>query len=246
MGIGAATYFDGLAEDYENLPFVRGRDPAREVDRIIGVLLPDHARLSVESRRLRRVLDIGCGTGRLTWEIARRGYQVHGIDISSRMLEEAARHSESLFVRPRFSLADFFSLESEEPYDFAVSVMGGAFGVSAEAATANYKEAAQFFGSLRRVLKPGGQALIEFLHGACVLRELAEEDLTGGAVLFDRGKIADGGIYESYYTVTELSAAAEAQGLSVRRISGPVTGSDFPSSLRLADSVGVVHVVAPH
>lgn len=181
------------------------------MDRILGVLLPDHSGLFADSQSRRRVLDIGCGTGRLTWEIARRGYQVHGVDISPCMIEQGDAHTATPISKPRFSRADFFCFAPEAPYDLAVSVMGGAFGVSADAGTANHAEAARIFRALRTVLKPGGQALIEFLHGACVRRELA----------------------------------AEAQGLSVRGISGPLTGTDFPSSLRLDDSIGVVHVVAP-
>src|ERR1051325_8710522 len=35
------------------------------------------------------VLDVPCGNGRLSFELARRGYQVTGIDISREFIEEA-------------------------------------------------------------------------------------------------------------------------------------------------------------
>ena len=36
-----------------------------------------------------RVLDIGCGPGRHTYELARRGFVAHGIDISKRFIDLA-------------------------------------------------------------------------------------------------------------------------------------------------------------
>jgi 2-polyprenyl-3-methyl-5-hydroxy-6-metoxy-1,4-benzoquinol methylase len=37
----------------------------------------------------RRVLDAGCGTGRVAIELARRGFEVTGVDLDARMLAEA-------------------------------------------------------------------------------------------------------------------------------------------------------------
>src|SRR2546423_9107797 len=36
-----------------------------------------------------RVLDVPCGNGRLSFELAQRGYQVTGVDISEEFVEEA-------------------------------------------------------------------------------------------------------------------------------------------------------------
>ena len=51
------------------------------------------------------VLDVGCGTGRITARLAQAGYEVHGIDISRPMLEQARD-----YLRPwqeRVRLYDF-------------------------------------------------------------------------------------------------------------------------------------------
>ena len=37
------------------------------------------------------ILDAGCGTGRYAIELARRGYVVHGMDLSSDLIEVAMR-----------------------------------------------------------------------------------------------------------------------------------------------------------
>lgn len=43
-----------------------------------------------------RVIDLGCGTGRLTQKLVERGYDVIGIDPSSSMLEKAKKSFPSL------------------------------------------------------------------------------------------------------------------------------------------------------
>lgn len=53
-----------------------------------------------------RILDVGCGTGiPLTGRLVDRGFQVHGIDISSRMIERARRN----VARADFEVADVLS-----------------------------------------------------------------------------------------------------------------------------------------
>ena len=40
------------------------------------------------------VLDLGCGTGRMTLELARRGYDMTGVDYSPEMLDKARASAE--------------------------------------------------------------------------------------------------------------------------------------------------------
>ena len=42
-----------------------------------------------ENGKVRDVLDLACGTGRLSWLLAEKGYEVIGADLSSDMLAEA-------------------------------------------------------------------------------------------------------------------------------------------------------------
>lgn len=53
-------------------------------------------------RPVKTVLDLACGTGNLTWELARRGYEVTGVDLSSEMLSLAEEKCRDLDHRPRF------------------------------------------------------------------------------------------------------------------------------------------------
>ena len=66
----------------------------------------------------RRILELGCGTGGHAIELARLGYQVHGIDLSDSMLAQAqARRAAlpaDLAARLRFSAGDARSVRVGE------------------------------------------------------------------------------------------------------------------------------------
>jgi trans-aconitate 2-methyltransferase len=64
-----------------------------------------------------RVLDLGCGTGRLTKEIADRGAAVTGLDASAEMIAEARR----LYPAIRFDVGDARTFMVAEPFDAVFS-----------------------------------------------------------------------------------------------------------------------------
>lgn len=64
-----------------------------------------------------RVLDLGCGSGELTAQIAGRGVRVVGVDSSAEMLDRALERFPGLDVR----LADAEQLPVDEPFDAVFS-----------------------------------------------------------------------------------------------------------------------------
>ncbi len=66
--------------------------------------------------RRARVLDAGCGTGRVALELARRGHQVVGVDSDPSMLEVARRSG-----TVRWRAQDLGELEDEAAYDLVVA-----------------------------------------------------------------------------------------------------------------------------
>ena len=64
-----------------------------------------------------RVLDAGCGTGRVAVELARRGYEVTGLDGDASMLEVAREQAPDLDWR----LQDLATLDDEAAYDLVVA-----------------------------------------------------------------------------------------------------------------------------
>jgi SAM-dependent methyltransferase len=64
----------------------------------------------------RRILDAGCGTGRVAIELAQRGYEVVGVDIDPTMLDTARRKAGDM----RFVLGDLSQLALNETFDLVV------------------------------------------------------------------------------------------------------------------------------
>ncbi|HXT57669.1 MAG TPA: methyltransferase domain-containing protein [Pirellulales bacterium] len=64
-----------------------------------------------------RILDLGCGAGQLTAQIAASGAEVLGLDASAEMIAEARR----LHPRLAFELADAARFEVGEPFDAVFS-----------------------------------------------------------------------------------------------------------------------------
>ncbi len=93
-----------------------------------------------------RVLDLGCGTGRLTRELAARG-QTFGLDAASAMLEEARR------IEPLpFTQGDAFRLPFAE----------GTFdGLSALRLVFHFQDLIPLLSEMCRVVKPGGSVVFD-------------------------------------------------------------------------------------
>jgi trans-aconitate methyltransferase len=94
------------------------------------------------------VLDLGCGTGHLTNEIARRGATVVGIDRSEDMIATAKRNYGHL----AFAVADALSYQPDPQFDAVFS--------NAVLHWIQPPEAA--IGAIRKALKPGGRLVAEF------------------------------------------------------------------------------------
>ncbi|MFN0122335.1 MAG: class I SAM-dependent methyltransferase [Blastocatellia bacterium] len=95
-----------------------------------------------------RVLDIGCGTGHLTSDIAAHGAIVTGIDAAAAMIEAAQK----AYPHLNFLQADVTAFTIAKPYDaiFSNAVLHWVF--DAEAAVA----------CMARALRPGGRFVVEF------------------------------------------------------------------------------------
>jgi SAM-dependent methyltransferase len=114
---------------------------------------------------IRRVLDLGCGTGGHAVPLAERGYAVVGVDRAPDMLERARARTS----RARFELAEISSVDLGETFD-AVLMMFAVLGYQ----TGNADVLAAL-ASARRHLHPGGLLFFDFWYGPAVLAERPSE-----------------------------------------------------------------------
>ncbi|WP_372733783.1 class I SAM-dependent methyltransferase [Nocardioides sp.] len=104
--LSGADYAHTYAERFRELA-ARGEDVHGEANFVTG-LLPAPA----------RVLDAGCGTGRVAIRLAELGYDVVGIDIDVTMLREAREEAPHLDWR----LGDLALLDTGEAFDVVLAV----------------------------------------------------------------------------------------------------------------------------
>ena len=98
------------------------------------------------------VADLGCGPGAHTLALARRGYDVVGVDGSPRMVELARTRA----VRDR-SDATFDVHDVGAPLPFTDASLGGVLAVLV---VQHLAHPAAFIAEIRRCLRPGGHLLI--------------------------------------------------------------------------------------
>lgn len=154
-----------------------------------------------------RVLDAGCGTGRHARALAATGLQVVGADRSPGLLAEAAARGGG----PRYVLADFRALPFRSgAFDHVVSFFTsfGYFDAAGDAAHAS---------SLRRVLRPGGSMLLDFLNAPHVATTLVPESerRVGGVLVVERRRVRAGRV-EKHVEVSAPGRATERWSESVR------------------------------
>jgi trans-aconitate methyltransferase len=95
-----------------------------------------------------RILDVGCGTGHLTAQIASAVAEVLGIDSSEEMIREARKR----YAKVRFEAGDAREIRLAETFD----------AVFSNATLHWIREPERVIASIRRVLKPRGRFIAEF------------------------------------------------------------------------------------
>lgn len=108
--------FENYADKYEQEPFTKGT--AGEVDFI---------EKEIRYNKSVRILDIGCGTGRHSIDLARRGYAVVGVDLSQSQLKRARENADREKVTVQFLCADARKLAYSREFDLVLMLCEGAF-----------------------------------------------------------------------------------------------------------------------
>lgn len=104
--------------------------------------------------KLGRVLELGCGAGNVSIELAKRGFDVHGVDISPTAIEWARQNSLQAETACTFSVGNVLDLIEFPDESFDIVLDGHCLhciiGV----------DRLKYFSNALRVLRPGGTVLI--------------------------------------------------------------------------------------
>ncbi len=161
-----------------------------------------------------RVLDLGCGSGRRTIELARRGHRVLGMDPDAGALADARALAQGEKLNIHFMKADTRGVPYRSEIDAVVS-LEGAFG-----RLPSDRDDQSCLESARKALKPGGLLLIDTLNKERLMRGFAPSE-TGFD--FERGRLDN----RRVYALTELKTQLERAGLVYRRSWGGFDGCAY-------------------
>jgi SAM-dependent methyltransferase len=180
------------------------------------------------------ILDIGCGTGRHSIELAKRGYAMTGLDLSAEMLAIAEKTAQAQGVQVEWvqkSAADF----SFSPrFDAVIGLCEGAFGLLSQSDDAIDQPLA-ILRNVSRSLKPQAKTIFTVLNGAAMLRKYQNEDVAQGR--FNPLTMVESYLYppredmpplpvrERAFVPTELVLLFRLAGLTVLNMWGGTAGN---------------------
>ncbi len=224
-GLEAYHWFEALADHlgpaYLRYSFTTGTE--QEVDFLVEAL---------SLRPGMRVLDVGCGPGRHAVALARRGVEVHGVDVSARFVElaRAAAPAGATFER-----LDARALPFDEEFDAALSLCQGGFGLLGGDGEGTV------LAGMARALRPGGVLAVSAFSAYFQLRWLEESDRFDAdtGVNHERSTLKDAAgadaefdLWTTCFTPRELRLLATAAGLEPRNVWSVTPGAyraDRPS-----------------
>ncbi len=167
------TLFANYGKSYDNEPFTKGT--AGEVDFVERELGAD---------RSKRILDIGCGTGRHAIELAQRGYRVTGFDLSESQLRRAREKAAAAGVSVDFQRRDATQPHFNQEFDAAIMFCEGAFSLM-ETDEKNFAVLTHAAAALR----PGGKLLMTALNALFPLFHSVKDFLDAGGSPSAVGKL---------------------------------------------------------
>jgi SAM-dependent methyltransferase len=131
-----------------------------------------------------RVLDLGCGIGRVAAAVAPQAASVLGLDVSERMVAEArARHAD--LPRLRFETCSWLDLAGVEDAGFDLVLAVDVFPYLVQAGR---ELAAGMLAEAARVLRPGGQLVIlNHAYGDAGGEDLAADARDCGLIVLEAG-----------------------------------------------------------
>lgn len=190
-----------------------------------------------------KVLDIACGSGRHSLELARRGFDVTGFDLSKFLINEAEKNlksSKEKNLKLKFLIKDMRDFNFKNSFDVAVNIFTS-FGYF-ENDSENFKVIKNVSDSL----KMGGYFVFDFLNKTYLEKNLVpySKSRKGIYTVIQKRKIENGFVKKDItikngsktsefnemlklYSVNEFKKVFESYNLKIQNLYGDYFGNKF-------------------
>lgn len=153
------SLFENYGQKYDNESFTKGT---------LGEC--DFIEKELKNNKNLKILDVGCGTGRHTIELTRRGYHVTGVDLSESQLKRAREKANGEKFNIDFQLHDVRNLPFNAEFDVAIMLCEGGFPLM-ETDEMNF----EILKNVTKSLKNRGKFIFTTLNGLFPLYHSVEE-----------------------------------------------------------------------
>jgi len=141
--------FENYAQKYDKECFTQGT--AGECDFI---------EREIGRNKSLKIIDVGCGTGRHSIELAKRGYNVTGVDLSENQLKRARQKAQDAGLKINFQKQDARNLPFDGEFDLAIMLCEGGFSLM-ETDEMNF----EILKNAAKALKNNGKLIFTTLNG---------------------------------------------------------------------------------
>ena len=199
------------------------------------------------------ILDLGCGVGRHSLELTRRGFQVTGVDRTYKYLEQASEQASKEGLKVEFIREDMRTFSRPDAFDAAISLFTS-FGYFEDP-----EEDRQVVANVYNSLKSDGIFLVD-VHGketlARIFREKDWREENGVLILEERkvtknwswmenrwimlkdNKRAEFKVTHRLYAATELIALLTDCGFAQVNVYGDLEGAPYDQNAKRMVVVG--------
>jgi len=125
------------------------------------------------------ILDVGCGVGRHSVELAKRGFNVCGVDISEGQIYQANLNAKKENVSVEFIKQNALEIKTEQKYDAIICLCEGGFGLLGLSEEPLFHDQL-ILENIYRALKKHGEFLLTVLNGYRLIRKYTNDDIKNG------------------------------------------------------------------
>ncbi|MEX5838474.1 class I SAM-dependent methyltransferase [Bacillus velezensis] len=199
-----------------------------------------------------KIIDLGCGPGLYSQNLALKGYNVTGVDYNKKSIDYAISEADKMNLQIDYKIEDITNLEIESEFDVALLIyqIYGVFSPTNRRKILN---------NIYRGLKPGGLVLLDVLSEKSyekfeenLMWFLSKKDslisdkehltlyaaikypdnvtLAKNVLVFDDGKLVNYNYWNQHFSIENLEREVNEAGFNLEKVYADVNGEEYKNN----------------